>query len=232
MDTSTFHVEQPLVPRSASIFEELLRGESLELFGLEGHLKLSYMDTYWDTAGGDLHAAALLLRTRSRRGHTDFLDFKGPPRYLMGTLFARPFWSEKVLDKTDAESAIQLRRPSTTMQALYTQRPDLIGRRLFSVADAEVSRVNVNVVDGGEPVCVVSLHTYQFQIEASDQPPHQLIEVQPYSYVNATPDTLIKAMSSVLPLLEKKGFQRSPTSKYHRIPRATLETALAALRQD
>jgi len=216
-----------MVPSTEAVFDQLANGNKLGNYTFERVRSLKYLDTYWDTANGDLHASSRLIRSRERNGKTDFIEFKGPPVYLMQTLFARPLMGEAVQDVAEAEAAFSMVRPSAPLQALYLDRPDLIGRPLRRVAQAEVSRTNVDIsASNAPPVSTLSFHTYVLKTSLVELPAQRLVEVQPFYKAPIAPEILPGLFETTIKLLLQAGFRISTVSKYHRLPRAELERAL------
>ncbi|MCY1546536.1 hypothetical protein D9M68_825370 [compost metagenome] len=138
-------------------------------------------------------------------------------------LFARPFYSEKVNGQDDVDFRLEFRRPSGTLSSLYRDRPDLIGRPFHRSAAAKVNRTNFDLIDADDVGhATISIHQYAL-ITRNEELSSVLIEVQPFCRGSVIPRNLPAIFRPIVRDLEGRGFLCSPTSKYHRIPRARLE---------
>lgn len=226
--SNAFQIEFPLVPTNPDRFANLLNSKGLLDYVFGEKRTVLYADTFWDTRHADLYSSARTLRTRRRSGQIEFLDYKGPPKYLVQYLFARPFVSEPVKGTDDAISAIQGKRPSEAIQQLYMDRPDLIGRPLLEVATCHVERINFDLVtEHKKTACTISAHVYYYSVGGIETEKFHLIEVQPAKDPSFT-DRYDRMIEGVTSALANDGWYLSPTSKYHRIERSLIDAKLSA----
>lgn len=227
MTNSSLQIELPFYPKNIDSFYQLLKAKKIENLTLGEHRNVTYCDSFWDTATGDLHASSRTLRTRSREGGPiDFLDYKAPPRYETNNLFARKLVSERIVNDGDALSAIRLQRHSEPIKQLFTDRPDLIGSPLFEVAKCLVERTNFDIHhEKKPPILTISAHKYRYLINSKETEDFFLIEVQPKG-TQPINESLLSLLAAITTALKTKNWKFSPTSKYLRIPRSSIDIAL------
>jgi len=219
-----YHIELPFVLEQTT-FDRFERASSICGLQVRNTRRLDYVDEYWDTKDADLHASSMAVRARRRPpAEVDQLNFKGPPRYVAPFLFARPLINESVSSSQAAVEALRGQRPSQTLASLYETRADLAGRPLQPIAEAFISRQNVDLHDSrGEGVCTLSFHRYRLMKDSQAITDGYLLEVQPFCRSPIVSAAMIRVFEVVHNRLTAEGCVASPIGKYHRIPRGMLE---------
>lgn len=219
-DGTAVHIElQYVVPELYPAFPPA----SVDGIALERPRRVVYSDTYFDTEHLDLHADNLMLRARGRIGRLEFFDFKGGASYA-GPLIMRRFATEPISSEYDIAERLATRVVSGPMQALYAARSDLIGKPLSEKVRIEVDKTtfDVHISEATDAIAKLSFHQYKYFISSNKESgPLRVVELQPPRPLFAANQGALLARAAEA--LDDAGFRRSPSTKYHRVPRGDLE---------
>ena len=229
-----FHLEQPYVDSEPGALQQLEKSMALDELEFRDAWSLGYTDHYWDTAQGDLHSSSMALRFRESQDRPDkFIELKGTPKYLAPFVFARPYISQLVKDRSHAETIFNRAEPSIAMHVLTDMREDLYAAELHQSFSVDVQRTNVDLYSrkSGEGVCTLSFHSYTTTGSSGEVDNGRLLEVQPYcirKHVGAFRRSeavarYVKCFSFMRGALTGIGLKPSPAGKYQRVSRAAID---------